>query len=134
MRHSTLLLVDAAINMALGVLLLAFPHQLVGLLGLPDATPAFYPNVLGGVLFGIGLALLIERGKRSGRVTGLGVAGAIAINLCGGVVVALWLIFGRLSIPPRGRVLLGLLDLLLFAISALEWRAQLASSRSDRTE
>jgi hypothetical protein len=130
MSHSTLLLVDAAINLVLGVLLLAFPRQLVALLGLPDAATTFYPNVLGGVLFGIGLALLIESRKPLGRATGLGVAGAIAINLCGGIVLALWLVSGRLSIPARGRVALGLLDLLLFAISAFELRAQLTSSRS----
>jgi hypothetical protein len=83
------------------------------------------------VLLGIGLALLIERRRRLGRPAGLGVAGAIAINLCGGIVLALWLVFGRLSIPLRGRLTLGLLALLLFAISAFELRMLLATSGSE---
>jgi hypothetical protein len=131
MGHSALLLVDAVINLALGVLLLAFPRSLVVLLGLPDARTAFYPNVLGGVLFGIGLALLLERWKPGGWATGLGLTGAIAINLCGGTVLALWVMLGDLELAPRGRVILGLLAVLLFTVSGFELRMQVASSRSE---
>ena len=35
-----------------------------------------------------------------------GLGGAIAINLYGGLVLLWWLMFGNLSLPPRGFVLL----------------------------
>ena len=52
-----ILIVDAAINLILGVLLLIFSPQVVQLLGVPAAEHSFYPNILGGVLFGAVLAL-----------------------------------------------------------------------------
>ena len=61
MHRSILLTIDGVINLVLGVLLMAFPDRLVALLGVPPASHGFYPNLLGGVLFGIGLALMIER-------------------------------------------------------------------------
>ena len=61
MRSSALLTVDAIVNLVLGSLLIVFPTGLVSLLGVPAAEPAFYPSILGAVLFGIGIALLIER-------------------------------------------------------------------------
>ena len=94
MNSKTLLLIDGIINLALGVGLLLFPAVLVDALGIPQAESRFYPNILGAVLFGIGIALLVERfdGKRS--MNGLGLAGAIAINLCGGIVLGALLLFG----------------------------------------
>lgn len=131
MRSSTLLLIDAAINLALGLLLLVYPRGLVDFLGLPGAEPKFYPNILGAVLFGIGIALLIERYKSKPSTAGLGLAGAIAINLSGGMVLALWLVFGDLSISTTGTVLLGTLALVLVAISAIEMRTHLEPSKPD---
>ena len=80
MRHVTLLTLDATINLLLGVLLLAFSDGLASLLGVPPAAHGFYPNILGGVLFGIGIALLMERRNKTGIGIGLGLGGAIAIN------------------------------------------------------
>jgi hypothetical protein len=124
MRVRLLLVIDAAINLILGVLLLlAWPcgEQLTRLLGVPPAEPSFYPSVLGAVLLGIGVALLIERQhvERGGPV-GLGLGGAIAINLCGGIALAAWLFFGGLGLPLRGWILLGTLDALLIGISVAE--------------
>ena len=59
--RSTLLMIDAAINLALGFLLLIFPLDLFQFLGLPLEVPSFYASILGGVLVGLGIALLIER-------------------------------------------------------------------------
>jgi len=44
MRHTALLKADAAINLILGILLMAFPAKLVRMLGIPTAEPAFYPK------------------------------------------------------------------------------------------
>ena len=115
-----ILIVDAAINLILGFLLLIFSPQVVQLLGVPPAEQGFYPNILGGVLFGIGIALLIECFRGSGRLVGLGLGGAIAINLCGGLVLTAWLIFGKLSIPTGGRVFLWALAVILVVVSSIE--------------
>jgi len=115
-----ILTVDAAINLVLGLLLLTFSPQVVRLLGVPPAEQSFYPNILGGVLFGIGIALLIECFRGSGSLVGLGLGGAIAINLCGGLVLTAWLILGELSIPTGGRVFLWALAVILVVVSSIE--------------
>ena len=120
MNHSTLLKADAAINLILGILLVAFPSGLVKALGIPMADPSFYATILGGVLLGIGVALLLECYRISGRFIGLGLGGAIAINLCGGFVLTVWLLSGKLTLPLRGHILLWFLVILLAGISLLE--------------
>lgn len=125
MRHTSLLKIDAAINLILGILLLAFPLKLLKALGIPMADLSFYPSILGGVLFGIGLALLIECHRQSNGLSGLGLGGAIAINLCGGFVLAIWLLSGSLNLPLRGQIFLWSLVLILVGLCAIEGFAQL---------
>ena len=116
-----LLLADAVTNLVLGILLLWFPPWLVSALGVPAPDSVFYPNILGAVLFGIGLALLVEwRRSPTSSATGLGLTGAIAINLSGGTVLAAWLLFRDLDIPARGLVFLWGLTVLLVGLSSLE--------------
>ena len=126
-RASKLLIIDAIINLALGILLLLsipFPEQITEHLGVPKIQHAFYPSIMGGVFVGIGIALLIENSrKKSGQMIGLGLGGAIVINLCGGIVLMGWLLFGGLDLPNRGVVFLWLIALLLVGISSLEWFA-----------
>jgi hypothetical protein len=117
MKPANLLVVDAGINLVLGILLVVFPQGLVSALGIPDAAQGFYPNILGAVLFGIGIALLIERTRGS---SGLGLAGAASINLCGGLVLTGWLLFGSLALPLRGSLLLWGLALVLVVLSSVE--------------
>lgn len=114
-NRSTLLAVDGAINVVLGV---------------PAASPAFYPSVLGGVLLGIGIALLIERARLPLEGVGLGLAGAVAINLCAGLVLAGWLVVGDLRLPARGLVFLWSLVLVLVGLSGAEVLNQLRQRRS----
>jgi hypothetical protein len=111
-----LLLIDAIINLVLGVILVFFSSSLVAALGVPAAEPAFYPSILGAVLFGIGIALLIGRSNGSG----LGLVGAVSINLCGGIVLGLWLVLGNLQLPFRGFALLWGLVAILVGISVIE--------------
>ena len=112
-----LLLADALINLLLGVLLLLYPQWLVEALGMPEVASTFFPNVLGGVLFGIGLALLLAH--RVGA-QGLGLDGAIAINLCGAGVVVGWLVIAPHAIPPRGRITLWVIALVVVGIGLVE--------------
>lgn len=121
MKHSPLLLVDAAINLALGVILLTFSPAVVRLFGLPPAQQHFYPSILGAVLFGIGIALLIEYSRKKASSAGLGLAGAVSINLCGGFVLAIWLLFGHLTLPLHGAIILWVLVFVLIGISSLEF-------------
>jgi hypothetical protein len=114
-----LLLLDAAINLALGVLLILFPAPVVEWLGIPPAEPGFYRGVLGAVVFGIGVALLIEARRTTGAV-GLGLGGAIAINLAGALAILGWVAFGGLELPTRGATVLVTLSLLVIGVAAAE--------------
>ena len=115
-----LLVIDAVVNLILGVLLLCFPFGLGTWLGMPPAINAFYPTILGGVLFGIGLALLLEAGGKSRGVRGLGMAGAIAINLCGAGVLMVWLVAAPPAIPMRGQIILWTIAIVVLAIGLVE--------------
>ena len=123
-----LLALDAVINLLLGIILLLFPTGIPSKLGLPDPKSYFYTSILGGVILGIGLALLLELRLGKVSVRGLGLAGAIVINLAGGCVLLFWLLFGGLGLPPSGLVLLWLLDILILGIGLGElvsgsWKA-----------
>ena len=117
--HKTLLLADAVINLVLGALLLTYPQSVVEALGLPAVRSAFFPSVLGGVLIGIGIALLLAR---RGGANGLGLDGAIAINLCGAGVVVGWLLVAPDTISPRGRWTLWTVAALVICIGLVELR------------
>lgn len=121
MKRKTTLLVDASINFILAILLLAYSPKIVNFLGVPYSDNFFYPNILGAIFLGITIALIIEAySKHRDRSAGLGLAGAISINLCGGIVLLLWLLFGGLNLPIRGLIFLWILDLLLVAVSSIE--------------
>jgi len=115
-----LLAIDAIINYFLGIVLLLFSDRIVELFGLPSSDTKFYPTILGAVLFGIGIALTIEY-KRKSDFIGLGLGGAISINLTGGLVLFLWLISGNLAIPIQGKIILWILDFVLIVISSYEY-------------
>jgi len=124
MKEQHLLLIDAFINLLLGVLLLLFPAGMMGVLGLPPTDTYFYATILGGVIFGIGVALSIEWWTAERDGGGLGLVGAIAINICGAGVLLVWLIVGELTLPPRGRIVLWVVALSVLGIAAVEIAAQ----------
>ena len=118
-KASRTLIIDAYVNYALGILCILYPF-VAETLGVPVVENSFYPAMLGGVLIGIGIALTIEYYSRQAQIVGLGLVGAVAINLSGAAVLILWLIFGELIIPLRGQVFLWLLAIILVGISAVE--------------
>jgi fluoride ion exporter CrcB/FEX len=122
MTHHRLLLIDSFINLVLGILLIIFPTSVVHWMGLPLPVTRFYVNILGAVFIGIALALAWEarRGSNNLKLVGLGVVGAAAINLCGGAMLAVWLITGKLDLTLAGSIFLWLLVILLVGISTLE--------------
>jgi len=133
MRSPHLLTIDAVINLALGLLLALFPRPVAEVLGVPVPASPFYASILGAVLTGIGLALLVERFRARHGVAGLGLAGAICINVCGAGVLAVWLIAGELTMPLRGRVFLWAVAIVILGLSIVEAAAQ-RGRRSQRTD
>jgi hypothetical protein len=119
-KHEILLMIDGIINVALGILLLLFPLGIDRFLGVPQANMDFYPTILGGAIFGIGIALLIERYGFSRNIRGLGLGGAIAINFCGALVLLIWLISTPLSIPVRGYIILWSIAIIVLLVGFVE--------------
>jgi hypothetical protein len=115
-----LLIIDCIVNLLLGLLLLLFPAGLLDYLGLPPTDTYFYTSILGGVIFGIGIALGLEWLGASIRIRGLGLGGAIAINLCGGGALLGWLIFGNLTLPLRGQITLWIVVVVVLGIGIIE--------------
>jgi hypothetical protein len=120
MRKTITLLIDALLNLILGILLLSFNPGLAVFLGVPYSSTNFYPNILGAVFIGITLALIIEAAGKKKETIGLGLIGAICINMCGGVVLLLWLVFGNLGLPLYGKIFLWSLALVLLVLSSIE--------------
>ncbi|MGB2963038.1 MAG: hypothetical protein WBB69_03540 [Anaerolineales bacterium] len=115
-----LLVIDCIVNLLLGLLLLLFPAGLLDYLGLPPTDTYFYTSILGGVIFGIGIALGLEWLGAPNRIRGLGLGGAIAINTCGGGTLLGWLVFGNLSLPLRGQITLWIVVVIVLGIGLME--------------
>ncbi len=124
-RRSHLLTVDGVANLLFGIAVLACPEPFFRTLGLPWPGHSLYSTILGGVLVGIGLALIREGHSKAGVTAGLGLWGAVAINLSAGLVIAGWLLFsGNESVLAPGRMVLWALVLFLIGLSVAEIVAQ----------
>lgn len=119
-KHEILLVIDGVVNLALGVLLLLFPAGILALFGLPPTDTYFYASILGAVIFGIGIALLLELWGFGKGIRGLGLGGAIAINFCGSGALIAWLVFSHLNIPMRGLIILWAVAIIVFGIGVAE--------------
>lgn len=116
MRQPVILLIDSVINFLIGVLLLFYPSSAIELLGIPLVGNAFYPSILGAILVGIGIALFLEWRRTSSNFIGLGIGGAVVINICAALALLVWLVLGDLAIPLRGRLILWGLVLLIIGV------------------
>lgn len=112
--------VDGIVNLALGVLLVFFPAQLISAFDLPRVEMFFYINILGSVLFGIGIAILLECFAGKKAITGLGIGGSIAINLCAVAVLIYWLLIGDLKLSQGGAIFLWSIAIIVFGIAVAE--------------
>ena len=119
-RNKILLTIDGIVNIILGILLLLFPFGIAEYLGVPKSNNYFYPTILGGVILGIGVALLFERYGYANNFRGLGLGGAIIINIVGSSVLLSWLIFANLQIPFRGYIILWFIGISVFVIGIAE--------------
>ena len=129
----TLLILDALINIFLGLLILLLPVGLLSILGRPQVSTYFYTSILGAVIFGIGLALILEIFSEKWKVRGLGIAGAIVINLCGGVVLLVWLLFLPLELSFLGKSFLWIICLVVLVIGLVELKHELPNTLDSET-
>ena len=130
--RSILILVDAIINVIIGVILLLFPLGIPGWLGLPHSANPFYPLILGAVILGIGLALIIEFSPRPTNWRGLGLEGAITINFCGGGMLLIWLIFFNSNIPLRGLIILWTVAIVVLTVGIIEMVTTISGKTNSR--
>jgi hypothetical protein len=132
-KRRTLLIIAGIVNLVLGILLLLVPFGMASFLGVPEPVSFLYPCVLGAVLFGIGIALLLEALGGSKGIRGLGIGGAIVINFCGAGTLLGWLLLSPLDLPIRGRILLWSIAVVVLLVGVVElatrsWREQSVSA------
>lgn len=113
-----LLLADALLFLAMGTILAVFPGGTIAALGLPAGQPGFYRRMLGATLIGVGLALMMSALPTG--LSGLGLKGAMAVNLCVAVALALQLLTVARKTPSRGKRLLWLLVVILIGLSVVD--------------
>ena len=116
-----LIFLDGVINLLIGLALLLFPWGMGNWLGLPVSNTLFYPIILGAVVFGIGLALMLEWKESGKKSRGLGLEGAITINFMGGGALLLWLLITPLQIPARGIIILWVVALVVLLVGLIEF-------------
>jgi hypothetical protein len=118
-RHA-LILIDGIINLLIGLVLLLFPWGTGNWLGLPIPDSNFYPVILGAVIFGIGLALMLEWKGPGEKIQGLGLEGAITINFMGGGVLFFWLVLAPFQLPLHGIIILWTVALTVLIVGLVE--------------
>ena len=128
MKEQFLLLLDGIGNVLLGLPLVFFPHGVARLLDIPVTEGAFYPTILGSVFIGIGIALFVERFNPRRR--GLGLGGAISINLTFGIVLGIWLLKNGEALSGLAILLLWILVAILVGISSFEWFSIMRKSKT----
>jgi hypothetical protein len=121
LKNKILLFIDCIVNLFLGVILLLFPFGIIEFFGLPPTNTHFYPSILGAVILGIGFALLLEIIGYERNISGLGLGGAIAINIIGSFALICWLIFGSLNMPLRGQIVLWIVSVIVLLIGVVEF-------------
>lgn len=113
-----LLWLETLLKLAGGVVLIIGPNAASRVFGLPTARPSLWPRLLGAVLLGLAAATYIEGALPGSR--GLGLGGAIAVNLASAAMIFSLVVLNRGVETGRGRVALSLLAGLLVLLSLFE--------------
>jgi hypothetical protein len=124
----TLILIDALVNLGLGLAFVASPSAYFRVLGLPVPSTRLYTAILGAVLIGIGLALILWLRSHEG----LGPSGAIAINLLGSLAALVWLTAHWSLTAATGRFLVASVAGAVLVLAVLELRAGFRSTSRRR--
>lgn len=116
-----LLVIDSMVNIVIGIILLCFPLGIGDYLELPKSNNNFFPTILGAIILGIGIALFIEYKYFEKTKRGLGIEGAIIINIIASSALIIFLVFGNLNISLLGSVILWFVGILVFIIGLVEY-------------
>lgn len=116
-----LLWIEFLVKLASGATLVLVPRTLARVAGLPPAESSFWPRLLGGILIGIAVAALVEVRFKSS--IGLGLAGAVSVNVATAATLGSLLILGQAGPSRRGRFALWLAaaGLLILALVEIAW-------------
>lgn len=113
-----LFFLEAVVKATLGILLLAAPHVVIKLCGLPQVPTGFWPRLLGATLLGISAATVIEATLPGSR--GLGMGGSLAVNFAALSILIPMLAVNAAAQTTRGKILLWLLVALMCALILVE--------------
>ena len=102
----------------IGIIMMTFPVTASRIAGLPHGNTGFWLRLFGAALLGVACAFAIE-GIDTITARGLGLGGAIVINLVAILMLVALLIFRRAG-TRRGALLLWLLVLILFGLMLFE--------------
>lgn len=111
-------LVEVAMKLACGLLLVAAPRSLARVLGLAPVSEPFWARLLGATLIGLALASALEAQYLPGK--SLGLHGSTTINLSVAAGLGALLILGRAAPSKRGRGILWLVTACLTVLGLVE--------------
>ncbi|MGH1417467.1 MAG: ABC transporter permease [Hyphomicrobiaceae bacterium] len=115
-----LLYLDLIFKLASGLLLIAAPLLVCKIFGLPNPTTGFWPRLLGGVLIGHAGGLFLELAVPKANGFGIGLGGALIVNLATAGMIATLLIFKAAGSTRRARFTLWLLTIALVLLSGAQ--------------
>lgn len=110
--------IETLVKLAGGLVLSLAPLTAIRVLGLSRTDSSFWPRLLGALLIGLAGAAFLE-GRYPGS-HGLGVGGAVIVNLAGAAMLATLLALKVAAPSTRGRMVLWTLVALLLILSLLE--------------
>lgn len=111
-----LLFIETVLKLSGGLVLTFAPLTAAHVFGLSKPQSGLWPRLLGAVLIGLAGATYLEAVKHDG----LSMAGCAVINLAASAVIFSLLLLGAGATSWRGRVVLGLLVVLLAGLSLFE--------------
>jgi hypothetical protein len=115
------LTIEALLRGALALVLILAPKSMIAALGLPRTEATFWPRLLGAVFAGMAAAAYIEGHFKV--QSGLGLGGAVAVNITTAFAILTGLVVGGLDVPRRGRLLLWLCSGALILLALFELAA-----------
>ncbi len=122
MTASNLLSLEVLVHAGLALLLLAVPGLLIRTLGWPPEPMRFWPRLLGAMQAAIALGIVttLMRWSHDGMSAGIGLAGAIVINLTMAFALFSMLFLGPYAPTRRGRFVIGVLAGILLLLALVE--------------
>ncbi len=117
-----LLWFETLLKGSIGLLLVFLPITTARMAGLPHGNTAFWPRLFGAALLGIAGAFAVEGYNLAGgaiEAKGLGLGGAVIINLTAILSLFGTLIFSAVA-TRRGKVVIWLMILLLLFLTLFE--------------